>query len=365
MPTIGLGMMVRDEAGIVERALASAARLVDYMVVVDTGSTDETRAVVARYLELNRMPSWQLDEEWRDFGYNRSFVLAKMRQIPHIDYCLMLDADEEVRLTADSRLLKESLSADCYKLAMHRGSLVYDLPRLTSNRRPFRYLGPAHEWLDCLGESYRQEKLPDLSLHATAAGARTRDPDRYRREAEMFERLLEEGEKDPFRRARYCFYLAQSWRDAGEPWAALRCYQNRADMGGWHEEVYVSLLNAGRLMERLNQPLTAILDTYHRARVAVPARAEAIHAAARLCRVNRLYGEGYSLARLGIKLPLADGLFVEEWIYRWGLLDEFAICAYWAGEKTESWLACQALLLRRDLDGPTRERIEKNAAFAR
>ena len=42
MPTISLCMIVRDEAAVLERCLQSVAHLVDEIIIVDTGSVDET-----------------------------------------------------------------------------------------------------------------------------------------------------------------------------------------------------------------------------------------------------------------------------------------------------------------------------------
>jgi len=367
MPSIGLGMMVKDEAQVITRALDSARQLVDCILIVDTGSTDNTKELAANWLDRANIPGKIFEEPWRDFGYGRSVVLKTMREeFPQIDYTLMLDADEVIKplSTDEITALKENLTADCYNTDMQRSTIIYQLPRLTSNRLPFHYLGPAHEWLTCEKQPYSEAVLPGLTLIALGEGARQRnDPERYRREAALFEDILK-SETDAFRRCRYTFYLAQSYRDAGEPLHALRAYWKRTEMGGWQEEVYVSLLRAASLHEQLGHSLTQILSAYKRAIALIPARAEAMHGAARVCRNAGLHGEGYWFAKQGVRLPLHKGLFVEAWVYEWGLLDEFAICAYYAGERVDGWLACQALL-RGNLDPTTRERVEKNAEFCR
>ena len=90
-----------------------------------------------------------------------------------------------------------------------------------------------------------------------------------------------------------------------------------------------------------------------------------MHGAAKSCRLAGLYHEGYALAAPGVALPLYDGLFVEKWVYDYGLLDEFSICAFYAGEFIHSWQSCMCLLARTDLDPATRKRIEANAGLAR
>jgi hypothetical protein len=97
---------------------------------------------------------------------------------------------------------------------------------------------------------------------------------------------------------------------------------------------------------------------------ACPWRAEALHAAARYCRETGKFHQGYLIARHGttIKEP-ADGLFLEPWIYRYGMLDELSVAAYWTGRYGECLTACEQLLA----DGihPDRERIARNLGFAR
>jgi hypothetical protein len=51
--------------------------------------------------------------------------------------------------------------------------------------------------------------------------------------------------------ARYAFYLANTSRDCGRREAALRVYLRRASLGGWQQEVFMSLLNAAGLRDEL------------------------------------------------------------------------------------------------------------------
>ena len=55
MPTISLCMIVRDEAAVLERCLQSVAHLVDEIIIVDTGSVDETKTIAAALRSRGRM----------------------------------------------------------------------------------------------------------------------------------------------------------------------------------------------------------------------------------------------------------------------------------------------------------------------
>ena len=80
--------------------------------------------------------------------------------------------------------------------------------------------------------------------------------------------------------SRYWFYLAQSYRDAGEHEKAIGAYLERAKLGQWREEVCVSLYNAAQISQRIGRPEQDVLDLYARAFMAAPHRAEGLHGAA-------------------------------------------------------------------------------------
>ena len=57
------------------------------------------------------------------------------------------------------------------------------------------------------------------------------------------------SEEDAFLRSRYTFYLARSYRDAGDTAKALENYLKRAELGYWTEEVFKSLYGAAQLLK--------------------------------------------------------------------------------------------------------------------
>ena len=58
------------------------------------------------------------------------------------------------------------------------------------------------------------------------------------------------------------------------------------------------------------------------------------------------------------------GLFVEPWIYAWGMLDELALHAYWTGRYDEALSACRALLANAQVPAEHRARIRANAEYS-
>lgn len=366
MATIGLCMIVKDEASVILRCLESVRPLIDYALIEDTGSTDGTQDIIRNYLARENLPGEVIDEEWRDFAYNRSHALAQLRRRSDIDYALIMDADDVLVCETgfDAASFKSRLTADAYNLSLRYGATIYQRPLICRNRMDFRFRGVLHEFL-AAPDGCTFGPAQGLHVQIVEGGARGRDPEKYRKDAAVLEAALG-SESDPFMRARYTLYLAQSWRDAGEPEKALAAYLERAGLGFWHEEVFISLYCAAQLKEQLKHPAFEIIGMFLSAYEVAPHRAEALHGAARYCRTAGKFHQGYLLAKdgLGIEQP-REGLFIQPWIYEYGLLDELAVNAYWSERYEDCLDACQRLLRDGRAPEQMRERIEMNARFAR
>lgn len=170
MPTLSLCMIVRDEASMLPACLDSVRGVADDVVVVDTGSVDETVDVAtARGAKVLASP-------WReDFSVPRNVGLDAAKG----EWILVLDADE--RLTVHgARALRQAIERgdfDCGMLPLHNASRLdapFDevvsgrarlgdvafLPRLFRRTPDLRYTGIVHEnvgeWLFSRG---RRAKL--------------------------------------------------------------------------------------------------------------------------------------------------------------------------------------------------------------
>ena len=352
-------MIVKNEATVIQRCLASVRQLIDYWVIVDTGSDDGTQDVIKEF--MRSIPGELHERPWVDFARNRTEALQLAR--PHGDYSLIIDADDT--LVIDPEFALPLLDKDSYNLVIDYPPIVYHRPQLLRSRALWRYAGVLHEFPVCSRRGAPQGFLAGLRMRCGRDGARAGHPDRYRDDAAILERALL-TEKDPFLISRYRFYLAQSYRDCGEREKALENYDIRAGLGYWDEEVFFSLFQIGKLKEKLGHPLDEVLSAYRKASDAHPKRAEALHAGSRLCRVNNRSAEGYELARRGLQIPSPNGgLFVEPWVYDYGLLDELAVNAYLIQRYDESLAACERLLREGKIPTEMRGRIEQNGRYAR
>jgi glycosyltransferase involved in cell wall biosynthesis len=365
MKTIGLCMIVKNEAHVIERCMESLKRLLDYVLIVDTGSDDGTPQVIINWLNKNNIKGEVIIEPWKNFAYNRTFALQKLKEKEFIDYSLMIDADEILVFEDDFNVedFKNSLCMDIYDIITNMGGFIYNRPTLTSNKRESRYEGVIHEFLS-MADGGSRDTAKGFHNFPIQDSARNKSNNKFLKDAELLEEALSGDITDWFR-SRYTFYLAQSYRDAGNKELSLKRYLERAEQGFWNEEVYMSLYTAGNLMNELNYTKEQILQTYMRAQENLPYRSEALHAAIRYCRINGLNQQGYILGKHAITIEYPNGsLFVEKWIYDYGVLDEFSIVSYWAGHFEDSKIACEKLLSENKIPGHYIDRVKSNLQFA-
>jgi glycosyltransferase involved in cell wall biosynthesis len=119
-PRVSLCLIVRNEEATLGACLASAAGLVDEVIVVDTGSTDRTRDVAAR------MGARVVEFAWCD-----DFAAAPNESIRQAtgDWIFWLDADE--RLDADNRRKVAELFA-----GLGREQAAYLMQQLSATEDP-------------------------------------------------------------------------------------------------------------------------------------------------------------------------------------------------------------------------------------
>src|SRR5438445_9209653 len=116
---ICLSMIIKNEAPVIERCLASVKPFVHAWAISDTGSTDGTQDIVRRVMA--DLPGELIERPWVDFSTNRNEALELARK--HGDYALIIDADEV--LEADTGFAWGKLDAIGYSLELIYGGTRY------------------------------------------------------------------------------------------------------------------------------------------------------------------------------------------------------------------------------------------------
>jgi tetratricopeptide (TPR) repeat protein len=348
MTSVCLCMIVRDEESTIERCLESCRDLIDYWVICDTGSVDATPAVIER--ALVGVPGELHYQEWRDFGHNRTRLMELA--CGKADYLLLLDADWTIEAAPG---VFENLTADSY-MVVHGGPTEYVTKRVVSGAIAWRYEGVAHEYITS-PDDRTCERLDGLVIHVKSVGApRT---GRWHRDKELLSKALERDVND----CRSAFYLAQTHRDLGETRQAIAMYERRAAMGGWDEEVYWSLHQAGVLRAELGD-WSAAMASLVAAFDFRPTRLESLYELSSRLRIRGKNEAAYRFAMRGLNRSAPpDLLFVQPWVYRWGVLFEFSITACLTGRTARALKACNQLLSMADLPDECRDQTEVNWRF--
>ena len=203
MATVSLCMIVKNEAAVLGRCLDSIQGGVDEIIIVDTGSEDETKEIAARYTDKI------FDFEWiDDFSAARNFSFAKAT----MEYAMWLDADDV--FTQDDLAafiqMKETLPEDAdvvmlrYNTAFDEAgnpTFYYYRERLVRKSIDFCWKGRVHEAIVHSGRPYYS------NVAVTHKSIKTRYSDRNLR---IYEKQVELGEelapRDQFYYGRELYY---------------------------------------------------------------------------------------------------------------------------------------------------------------
>lgn len=360
---IGLCMIVKNESKIIERCLDSVKPIIDYVSIVDTGSTDDTIKIINSWLVKNDISGQVVSEIWKNFAYNRSFALVKLREQKDIDYALMIDADEILKYDEgiDFNKTKQSLTCDLYNINCKLGNIEYARTSITKNDMPYYYKGVVHEFLECSETIKTRDTIKGVCNIPLQDSARNQNIEKYQHDTALLEEALK-SEKDPFLISRYTFYLAQSYRDSLEKEKSIYWYNQRAKQGFWNQEIYISLYQVAKIKEELEYPEDDIVQSYLRAHEICPERIEALHGAISFCRKHNRNHQAFMLATYAMSMPVnKNGLFSENWIWDYGRDDEYSISSYWTGHYKEGYKITEKLLTK--IPEGQKPRILKNLDY--
>jgi glycosyltransferase involved in cell wall biosynthesis len=224
---LSLCMIVKDEEKVLDRCLTSVQGLVDEIIIVDTGSTDRTKEIAAKYTD-----------QIYDFKWTNNFAEARNESLLHATgrWILVLDADEYVQ------------SADHDRLRQHLEGTIADKPigytlrilnfggdgrdatdvmessgaRLFANGQFIRYVEPIHEQLHSSKGSISFETYPFIIFHTGYTTQVVLEKEKSKRNLSILEKLNKGVKRnDPY----FCFILGNQYMSEQRDEEALEVYR--------------------------------------------------------------------------------------------------------------------------------------------
>ncbi|HBW38560.1 glycosyltransferase family 2 protein [Desulfosporosinus sp. BICA1-9] len=261
---ISLTMIVRNESVYLADCLESVKSEVDEIVIVDTGSTDDTISIARRYTP-----------NVYSFPWNNDFSAARNFAIEHAsgDWILALDADEEIQFQGPKSLhalLDREKDKEAFLLPLlnpvsdSTGEYnTFYVLRLFRNNGGYQYVGMIHE----------QVSLPDQQKVGLAKGPILKHKSlplkiRHQKRIRNLNLLKKASQEDPHNPFLH-YYLGVEWLMLGKPAYALpflqKAYFSLSDENLLFRApalkyLILSFRALGRLDEALSLCLEASLD---------------------------------------------------------------------------------------------------------
>ena len=343
-------MIVKDESKVIERCLGSVKGLIDYWVIVDTGSTDGTQKVIAEFMK--DIPGELHERPWVNFEHNRNEALALTKGKG--DYLLFIDADEQLIFNDDFRM--PALDVDLYFVPIRERASYVLRSLLVNNHLDWKWVGVLHESVMCPDAKTSEELKGVVNSAEAVDGHRAQDPNKNKKDAKVLEEALL---KEP-NNARYRFYLAQAYWNDKDYVKALENFQKRVVMGSWDQEVFWALYSIAMCQEALNMEPSVFLKSYSAAYQYRPTRIEPLARIAAHYFKEGNYTLAYIVSRYAAlhDLQPKDNVFVEYPIYDFVLLCIFGDSAALMGRPQEAMEAYRLALRSKIMPEETRQAVE-------
>ncbi|MCL2861845.1 MAG: glycosyltransferase [Firmicutes bacterium] len=254
-------MIVKNEENNLARCLNSCKDFVDEIIIVDTGSTDETKNIARDFTDKI------FDFVWSDdFSKARNFSISKATS----DYIFWLDADDIIENHDLRKLLKlkEKLTEkiDMVYLKYHtrfdsigNPTFSYYRERIIKNCKNAKFIEPIHECIEPFG----------IILHSDAAITHSKKEDRKKsNHLEIFENYKKSmGYLTP----RLQFFYARELMHSKKYKASIKVFRDFLnEPRGWIEHKLVACLDMSSCYKKLFDDVNALASLLHSFTLAAP-----------------------------------------------------------------------------------------------
>ncbi|OAA83186.1 glycosyltransferase [Clostridium ljungdahlii] len=265
---LSLCMIVKNEEESLRNCLAKAASFVDEIIVVDTGSKDNTQSIALEFTDKVYNFKW-----CNDFSKARNFSISRASN----DWILVLDADEFITDFNTEHVDKfANYSSNRNKVGRIRIINIIDslsdnkkcMERVSRffNKNYFHYEGIIHEQLTALdGKAYKTDMIDITVEHVGYTQEVLNKTDKLKRNIDLLEVAVKNNSQDPY----FYFQLGKSYYMMKDYKASAFCFEKALSFQLDFRLEYVedlvetygySLINSGRYQDAL--VLDNCLDVY-------------------------------------------------------------------------------------------------------
>ncbi len=307
-------MIVKDEEDVIGRCLDCVKDIVDEMIIVDTGSKDNTEKIVSQYTDKVYHFLWE-----DDFSKARNFSFSKATR----DYILWLDADDVIDEENIIKLktLKKNLdsSIDVVMMKYQIGDqFVFYRERLLKREKGFIWSNAVHETINIDGYIDYQD--------ITIFHKKEKVNDSFRN-IKIYKKLLKNGKK---LNARETFYYARELYEYQYYEEAIKYFcRFLKNKNAWIENKIEACLNLSQCYYQRNEKDKAYKILIKSFIYDLP-RSEILCELGYLCFLNGEYKKAiywYQLA-LKNKIDIKKGGFIRKDCYDFIPYVQLCICYY-------------------------------------
>jgi len=276
-PPLVLVLMVKNEAAVIEKTLNPFLQAGVPCLVLDTGSTDNTPAIIRQlFLDHNVKQGYIVEQPFVDFSTSRNYALECAEQrFPHAGFFLMIDAEwyvQNVKELVEFCKNHSNDPEDAFAIRVSFGNLEYYLRRLLNAQKKIRFVGVVHEYVDI--KSYKNLPKELFIKWENSEKGHEKSKVRWLNDAQL---LLKEHHKKP-NDLRTIFFLGQTYDALRDLDNAILWYTKRYEIDngeGCPEERLLACYRLAQAYEAQNNwPLA--LEYYLKAYNLNPRRAESL-----------------------------------------------------------------------------------------
>ena len=357
-------MIVKNEEKDIERCLESVIPYIDYWVISDTGSTDNTKEIIQTLMDKHGVPGELHEHEWVDFSTNRNYALELSR--PHADFIWFMDADDDFVPLIDDPfyVLSENKHYDCFHMSYKMDDFFFERCAIIRSDARAHYENVLHEVIYSIDKEYtlKAASIPNIGyINARASPLKRNDTERekYLNDAKILEEDLKKNPLNP----RTMFYLAQSYHMAEEFEKAIDYYTMRSQFlkDGNKDEVYVSKLEICKIKIHLNYDDAECIDECISAWELCTGRIDTLVLAMGL--LHKRGRNAYAIAIGGMAIASADPtqnkFKLEPGMYDWKFPTMYAYCLYSSGNQESAIEMIAGLINTYSSDPSKKEAIEE------